>query len=380
MLLAPDDFGGTLPAVDVARALLAGWAATHPGDELVVLPLSDGGPGFGSCLISGGAAEVLDVPEVEDPLARPVAASVVLRGDTAYVESAQACGLHLLTAAERNAGTTTTYGVGQLVRAAVGHGAQRVVVGLGGSATNDGGAGMLSALGLVGVDAAGRRLAPGGLALADVASFAHQPPCAGQHGQRLLGPGGAVVELVAATDVDAPLLGPAGASVVFGPQKGAGPAQVQALDAALARWAEVLEEYLGVRVRDLPGAGAAGGLGFALLALGAVRIPGLDVVAEAVGLDAAVAAADLVVTGEGSFDGSSLRGKVVSGVAARARRAGVPCVVVAGQVAVGIQEAAAAGVDASYSLAEAVGLEQAMADPRGALGTMAARVARDWSR
>lgn len=379
ILLAPDCFGGTLSAVEAAAALASGWLAVRPADELVLLPLSDGGPGFASCL-AGAGAEVLDVPDVEDPLARPTTVGVVLRDGTAWVESALACGLHLLGAAERDPGRTTTYGVGQLVRAAVEHGARRVVVGLGGSGTNDGGAGLLAALGLARLDARGQRLAPGGLALADLDRLVRSPPLAKLGGRvRLSGPAGDPVELVAATDVDAPLLGPLGASAVFGPQKGAGPAQVQALDAALARWADLVEDELDVQVRDLPGAGAAGGLGFALLALGACRVAGLDVVAEAVGLDAAVAGAELIVTGEGSFDWSSLRGKVVSGVASRAASQAVPCVVVAGQVSVGRREAAAAGVEASYSLAEQVGLARALGDPAGSLAAAAARVATQWS-
>lgn len=360
VLLAPDGFGGTLSAREAATALADGWRAVRPDDELVELPLSDGGPGFLDVLPG-----TLRTAVVEDPLARPVSAAFRLDGETAYVESAQACGLHLLAVGERDPGLTTTYGVGQLVRAAVEAGARRVVVGLGGSGTNDGGAGLLAALGLSRLDAAGSRLAPGGLALASVATVSGAVP---------------PVELVAATDVDAPLLGPYGASAVFGPQKGASPAQVQALDRALGRWADVLEAHRGVSVRDVPGAGAAGGLGFALLALGAARVAGLDVVDAAVGLKAAVGAADLVVTGEGAFDATSLRGKVVGGVAARALAAAVPCVVVAGRVAVGRREAAATGVEATYSLVESVGEERALEDAAGSLAQVAESVARQWSR
>ena len=362
VLLAPDSFTGTLSAPVAAAALAAGWRSVRPADELVELPLSDGGPGFAGT-VGGGWHEV---PAVEDPLARPVPAGFRLKEGTAYVESALACGLHLLADDERDPTRTTTYGVGQLVKAAIDAGASRVVVGLGGSGTNDGGAGLLAALGVGRFDAAGDRVPPGGLALADVRLLRGQPRLGG-------------VQLVAATDVDAPLLGPDGASAVFGPQKGASGEQVGALDSALASWADLVEGHLGVRVRDLPGAGAAGGLGFALLALGATRVLGLDVVAAAVGLDAAVAAADLVVTGEGAFDAPSLRGKVVGGVAARAAAAAVPCVVVAGRVLVGRREAAAAGVEQSYALADEVGMDRALADPAGSLSAVAARLALQWS-
>lgn len=359
VLLAPDCFGGTLSAVEACAAMAEGWRAERPGDDLTLCPMSDGGPGFLDVL--PGERHVVTV---EDPLTRPVEAAFLLHGTTAYVESAQACGLHLLTAAERDPALTTTFGVGQLVRAAADAGATRVVLGLGGSATNDGGAGLLAALGIRREDAAGERLAPGGLALNGAARLVGDP---------------LRVELVAATDVDNPLLGPQGATAVFGPQKGASPDQLIGLEAALGRWADLLEEHLGVSARDLPGAGAAGGLGFAVFALGGRRERGVELVAQAVGLADAVGRADLVVTGEGAFDFSSLRGKVVSGVAAAAAEEAIPCLVLAGQVSVGTREAAAAGVEASYSLVEEVGREQALGAPATSLAKLASRVARTWS-
>ena len=358
VLLAPDCFGGTLSAGQAAEALAAGWRAARPADELSLLPLSDGGPGFLDCLPGERHLAV-----VQGPLGEPVPAAFLLDGDTAWVESAQACGLHLTD--RRDPTTTTTYGVGELVRAAAALGARRVVVGLGGSATNDGGAGLLTALGVRVLDATGADVAAGGLALARATGLAGSPAPDG-------------VALVAATDVDAPLLGPDGATTQFGPQKGATPGQVRDLEAALVNWADLLEDHLAVDVRDLPGAGAAGGLGFALLALGATRVPGLQLVADAVGLAAAVARVDLVVTGEGAFDASSLRGKVVAGVAAAAQQEAVPCLVVAGRVEVGHRQAAAAGVEATYDLTELTG-RRALADPAGALQEVAVRVARQWS-
>jgi len=369
VLLAPDGFGGTLSPAAAAEALAAGWRRGAPADELDLAPLSDGGPGFLEVLSAALPDAATRTLEVEDPLARPVTASVLLDGSTAYLESAQACGLHLLAAHERDPRVTTTFGVGQLLRAALDAGARRVVVGLGGSATNDGGAGLLAALGVRRTDAAGEQLAPGGAALRELDRLSGVPE-----------PRLADVELVAATDVDSPLLGLRGASATFGPQKGASREDVALLDGALARWADVLEAHLGTPVRDLPGAGAAGGLGAALFALGARREPGIALVQSAVGLAARVARADLVVTGEGAFDVSSLTGKVVSGVAALAAEHAVPCVVLAGQVQLGRREAAAAGVEQAWSLVEAVGAERALGEPASALAELAARVAAQWSR
>lgn len=367
VLIAPDGFGGTLTPAGAAAAMADGWRRAAPGDELDLAPLSDGGPGLLEVLSAALADAQLVALVVQDALARPVPAAFLLDGETAYVEAAAACGLHLLDPDERDPTVTTTYGVGQLVRAAVDAGATRVVVGLGGSATNDGGAGMLAALGVQRSGPTGEQLAPGGLALRDVARLVGRPELAG-------------VELVAATDVDAPLLGLYGASSVFGPQKGASREQVALLDGALTRWADVLEGHCGRAVRDLPGAGAAGGLGAALLALGARREPGLALVRDVVGLTARVVRADLVLTGEGTFDATSLTGKVVSGVAALAAEHAVPCVVLAGQVRVGRREAAAHGVEAEHAVADLVGLERALAEPAASLSELASRVARQWSR
>ena len=358
VVLAPDCFGGTATAVEVAEALAEGWRSVRPDDDLVAVPMSDGGPGFLDAL-PGTVVTAL----VEDPLARPVLARFRLDGTTAYVESAEAAGLHLLDADERDPAVTTTYGVGQLVRAAVDAGATTVVVGLGGSATNDGGAGLLAALGVARVDAAGHRLDPGGLALQQAARLVGSPP---------------QVDLVAATDVTDPLLGPRGATRTYGPQKGAGPELVERLEQALAHWADLVEGHLGVRVRDEPGAGAAGGLGFALLALGGRRVAGAEVVADAVGLAGLVNAADLVVTGEGRLDGSSLRGKVVSAVAALAAEGGVPCVVVAGDVLLGRREAGAAGLAGTVSLVELVGRDEALTATAAALRRAGEQLARGW--
>ncbi len=366
VLIAPDGFGGTLSGAQAAEAMAAGWHAVAPDDELVLAPLSDGGPGLIDVLGVALPAAVRHVLTVQDPLGRPVEAAVLLDGTTAYVESAQACGLHLLADAERDPKVTSSHGVGQLVDRAVKIGARTVVVGLGGSGTNDGGAGMLWALGPEGYDAQGMRPEPGGAWLRGIEGIDGWPVLDG-------------VELVAATDVNSPLLGLRGASAVFGPQKGATREDVALLDGALARWADVLEAHCGRSVRDEPGAGAAGGLGAALLALGARREPGIALVRRLVDLEAKAAGVDLVLTGEGTFDFSSLTGKVVSGVAALAAEHAVPCLVLAGAVTVGRREAAAAGIEAAYSLVEAVGVQAALAEPAEELAALAARVARQWS-
>jgi len=377
VVVAPDCFTGTLTAAEAASAMAAGWRRVRADDEVVVVPLSDGGPGFLDAL-PGTTVTTL----VEDPLGRPSLASFVLDGTTAYVESAQAAGLHLLDPSDRDPRVTSTYGVGQLVLAASEAGAERVVVGLGGSATNDGGAGLLAALGLRAEDASGRDLPPGGLALGQAVRLTGTPLVGAGDGsarrRSVTTPDTSQeVALVVATDVDSPLTGPQGASRVFGPQKGATAEQVEALDASLERWADLVEAHLRVRVRELPGAGAAGGLGFALLALGASRVRGFDVVAAATGLSDLVATADLVLTGEGSLDGPSVQGKVVGSVASLAQEHGVPCVAIAGRVLLGRREAGAAGLAETWSLVDHAG-ERALAEAAAVVSEVAERVARAW--
>ena len=368
--MAPDAFDGTLTAVEAAEAMRAGWNQVAPDDQLVLLPMSDGGPGFVDVLSTVLDGQTVPV-QTTDPLGRPAVGAVLVVGDTAYIESAQACGLQLLTAAERNPLVTTTFGLGALLTAAVECGARTLVVGLGGSATNDAGMGMLTALGITPLDAAGVALPYGGLALADLAKLDGAAQLRG-------------AAIVAATDVDNPLCGPHGATAVYGPKKGLRPEDRDRLDAALAQWAEVAERDIPgapAGLIDLPGAGAAGGLGAALLALGGTRRSGGEIIFAAVDLPGALAEADLVLTGEGSFDFQSVRGKVAGGVAALATEHGVPCVVLAGQVSLGRQQAAAAGVDAAYSVVEQAGsVEAAMERPGDRLTELAARVAREWSR
>ena len=382
VVVAPDCFTGTLTAGEAAEAIAVGWARAAPHDELVCVPLSDGGPGFVEVLAASLGGQHLALT-VSDPLGRPVPATVLVVDDadtrTAYVESAQACGLHLLAEAERDPRRTSTYGVGEMVLAAVEHGAERLVVGLGGSGTNDAGAGLLAALGV----GSPERLASGGLALGQVAPG----DLAGLDAatDRFRG-----VELVCATDVDTPLLGLQGASAIFGPQKGATPDQVQALEAALGHFADAVRRTTpekrdlvtgeAIRVDRQPGAGAAGGLGYGLMLLGGRRVSGVAAILSAVRFPTLLADADLVVTGEGRFDWQSLRGKVVTGVAQATAAHGIPVVVIAGQVAVGRREAMAVGVNGVYAVAEKPEqVPAALADPAGRLADRAERVARTWS-
>jgi glycerate kinase len=376
VLICPDKFAGTLSAVQAANAMAEGWLSAVPTDEVVTRPLADGGPGFlevlGQMEVPGQAVRgrLVEVPTV-DPLGRPARGAVLVAGDTGYLESAQACGLHLLTAEERNPRITTSYGLGLLLVAAAEQGVSEIVIGLGGSATNDAGAGMLAALDAAPLDRAGYALPYGGAALIQVVGLGGQPR---------LRP----VRLVAATDVDSPLTGIYGASAVFGPQKGATREDILLLDAALERFAGVLEKELAScppGLAGLPGAGAAGGLGAALLALGGRVVSGIDLVRELTGLDAALDRADLVITGEGSFDAQSLRGKLVSGVAGGARDRGLPCLVLAGRTSAGRREAAVAGITEAYSLVSHFGgVDEAMARPAQGLTELAARLARQWSR
>ncbi|TDP96107.1 glycerate kinase [Labedaea rhizosphaerae] len=368
VLIAPDSFGGTLSAADAASAIAEGWRAGAPSTDLVLRPLADGGTGFLDVLSTVLSGDVHRV-SVTGPAGTPVSARWLAVGDTAYLEMAEAAGLHLVARADRPALAehATTFGVGELLAAARDAGMRRAVLGLGGSATTDGGSGFLAALGAVPVAEDGAPVPPGGTALAGCARLDGTPDVGS-------------LSLVAAADVENPLLGPHGAVHTFGPQKGADKAAEERLERAMTHWADVLAT-LGKDVRDEPGAGAAGGLGAALLALGAQRVSGAGLVRELTGLDQAVATADLVITGEGSFDWQSLRGKLVTSVAEVAAARGVPVLVLAGQVAVGRRQAASVGVEAMYSVTEHAGsVEASMADPAGTLTALAQDVAAEWSR
>ena len=361
VVLAPDKFAGTLSAVEAAAAMAAGWARRAPADELVQVPMCDGGPGFVDVLHAALGGD-LDAVTVSGPHGGATPATILRIGDTAYVESAQCVGLHLVRPEDRDPERATTRGLGELLVHAIDGGATRVVVGLGGSATNDGGAGFLASLGATAV---GGRLDAGPVGLAALESVDLGPART-----RLDG-----IELVMASDVDNPLLGITGATKTYGPQKGVAEERLVTVDGWLQRYAEVTDRKLASR----PGAGAAGGLGFALMLLGAVRRPGVRLVAEAVGLGERLAGADLVVTGEGAFDFSSRSGKVPYGVAEMAAEHLVPCVALAGRVLVGSREMRALGVESAYAMVDLVGEERSLGAPAEALAELAARTARTWS-
>ena len=333
VICAPDSFKESLTAVEAAAAMARGVRAVVPDAVVVEVPLADGGEGFVAALASALGAEVRTI-DLPDALGRPSRGSFALAGDLAVLEVAQAVGLGDIAPDERDIMRSSSAGVGHLVRAALDAGARRLVVGLGGSATNDAGAGMLAALGVRFLDADGRPVEPVPADLGRVAAV----DASG------LDPRLAQVVVEAACDVTAPLCGPSGASAVFGPQKGATPELVPLLDALLGRLARLSGRDA---VAALPGAGAAGGLGWALLAFcGATTRPGIELVAELTGLDALVTDADLVLTGEGSVDAQTLQGKTPAGVARVAAAHGVPVVVLAGRVAPDADVLLGAGVTA----------------------------------
>jgi glycerate kinase len=362
VLIAPDKFAGTLSAVQAAQAIADGWSRQAPEDQLTLVPMADGGPGFCDVLHASLGGDLLAV-EVTGPYGERVPATVLVVEGTAYVESAQACGLHLAPPEQREPERATTRGVGEMIAAAVDAGASTVVVGLGGSGTNDGGAGLLAGLGAVATPP--ESLVGGPRALRELESVDLTAAR-----ERVAG-----VSIVAASDVDNPLLGLIGATSVYGPQKGLAADRLQAVDAMLERWATATDKKTALA----KGAGAAGGLGFALLLLGAARQPGVEVVAEAVGLPEKAAICDLVITGEGAFDFSSRSGKVPYGVATVAAKAVVPCIALAGKVLVGSRETRALGVESAYAVVDLVGEEASFADPAGSLAALAERTARTWS-
>ena len=375
VVVAPDSFGGALDSVGVADAIAKGWRIVRPDDEVMLRPMADGGEGTLAALATalGDGAERRTIATV-DALGRPIEADWLLvdEGRGAFVEMAAASGLALLAPAERTPASVrsaSTRGTGVLIRAALDAGVERVTIGLGGSATNDGGAGLLTALGVRFTDANGADLPAGGAALAGVAAIDMSG----------LDPRLAEVAIVIASDVTNPLCGPRGASATYGPQKGADPSTVQELDDALAAFGRAIERSTGRLVADLPGAGAAGGTTAGLLGFtGALVRPGVEVVSELVRLPEALEVADLVITGEGRADEQTLHGKAAMGVATLAAARATPVVLMCGALGRGARALdAATAIGVVQPIADRpLTLEESMAETEPLLVGAAARLAR----
>ena len=369
VLIAPDKFKGTLTAAQVAAHVAAGLGRACPGVETVQVPVADGGDGTVDAAEAAGYRRI--EIGVRGPTGKAVNASFALLDGTAIIESAQACGLTRLPGGTPAPLTATSRGVGELILAAVRMRAKRIVLGLGGVACTDGGAGLVTALGGRLVDASGTELPPGGAALARLDHI---------DASRLRDLSGS--EIVAATDVDNPLLGPRGAAAVYAPQKGASAQDVARLEEGLARWADVTEQSFGFVKRDEPGAGAAGGLGFAVLGfLGAAVQPGIELMLDLLAFGDRLRGARLVVTGEGALDEQTLHGKAPVGVARATAAAApdLPVVAVAGVCSLSPGQLRSAGIARAYALADIEpDLTRCLAQPGPLLEELAGHIARDW--
>jgi len=372
IVIAPDSFKDSLSAQSVAHAIAAGLIDVWPDAQLVECPMADGGEGTIEAVLAACDGEWMS-NQVSGPLAQPVQAQWgwLAETRTAIIEMAMASGLQLLSLDQRDATITSTFGTGELIKAAVDAGAERVILAIGGSATNDAGTGMLSALGARFLDDDDRALDPGGLALTQLARI----DLTG------LDPRLNSVQFEVAADVNNPLCGLQGASHIFGPQKGASPEQVLALDAALGHFAEHSAQALGRDDSEYPGSGAAGGMGFAAKAyLNASFRPGVEVVADLTGLAEALQGADLVITGEGRFDAQTLRGKTPFGVARMAQRNNVPVIVLAGTLGEGYADLYAHGISAAFAVTSGpMTLEFACANAATLLHDRARDIARVWA-
>jgi len=371
IIVCPDSFKGSLSSIEVADAIERGIRSITGADARIhKIPLADGGEGTVDALVRAKDGRVCTA-RVMDPLGREIEAShgVLDAGVVAVIEMSSASGLCLLSDNERDPLGASTYGTGQLIEAALDAGASKIVIGIGGSATNDGGAGAMAALGARFLDANGRELPPGGAALIGLDRI-------DMSGFRF--PVGRV-EVEVACDVTNPLCGPMGASAVYGPQKGATPEMVEQIDAALARYAEVIKRDLGADIADMPGAGAAGGLGAGLAAfLGAKLRSGIDMVLDVAGFDDALKSADLVITGEGRIDEQTAYGKTIGGVLKRASAAGVPVLAIAGSISGDLTALHDAGLTAAYSItSESVSVEYAMSHASELIEAMAAKCLLD---
>jgi glycerate kinase len=371
VVIAPDSFKESLSAMEVAEALERGFRQIYPQVQYVKLPMADGGEGTVDSMVAATGGEIVRV-EVTGPLGQSVSAFYGLlgEGETAVIEMAAASGLHLAPKGQRDPRITTSYGTGELILAALERGVKAIILGIGGSATNDGGAGMMQALGARLLDDQQQPLPPGGAALARLA----------QIDLSAVDPRLQQVSVTAACDVDNPLCGPHGASAVFGPQKGATPEMVTQLDSALNHFGRLLQQATGREVLNAPGAGAAGGMGAALLGMLNARLrPGIEIVIETLRLEEALRDADLVITGEGRLDSQSIHGKTPIGVARVAKHYGLPVIGIAGSLSKDYQVVHQHGIDAAFSVLDrVVTLEEALADAADNLEVTARNVAAVW--
>jgi glycerate 2-kinase len=353
IVVAPQSFKGSLSALDVSQAIAQGIRHVIPNAEIVLLPMADGGEGTVRAMVEATHGRILTA-EVNGPLGGKVNAEWGILGDekSAVIEMAAASGITLVAREKLNPLIATTFGTGELIKTALDADCRRLIIGIGGSATNDGGAGMAQALGVRFLDKNGNQLPWGGEGLVELSHI----DVSG------LDPRLATCQITAASDVTNPLVGKSGASWVYGPQKGASEQDCRKLDKALENYATVIKKDLGIDVKDLPGAGAAGGLGAGLVAfLGAKLRSGIEIISEAVNLKGQLQGADLVITGEGRIDGQTLFGKAVSGVASRAKALNVPVVAITGEVTGDYEECLRQGIDAILSITPGpINLKQAM--------------------
>ncbi|PSW18527.1 glycerate kinase [Photobacterium sanctipauli] len=353
IVIAPDSYKESLTAMEVATAIEAGFRQVLPDAEYIKLPMADGGEGTVQSLVDATGGDLVEC-RVTGPLGEQVNGfyGVMGHGKTAIIEMAAASGLHLVTPELRNPMKTTTFGTGELILDALDKGAQHIIVGIGGSSTNDGGIGMAQALGIRLLDENGNEVGFGGEALAQIRTIDTSK----------VDPRLADIKLEVACDVDNPLCGPKGASHVFGPQKGATPEMVAQLDTNLAHYAELIKAQLGRDIKDTAGAGAAGGLGAALLGLFEASLrPGIEIVMDAVNLKEVVADADLVITGEGRIDSQTIHGKTPIGVARTAKRYNVPVIGIAGSLSNDCDVVYDHGIDAAFSVVSgAMSLQDAL--------------------
>ena len=368
VVLAPDKFKGSLTAAEVAEALSAGMLDVVPGLETVMLPVADGGDGTVAVALSAGFDKIM--VDAVGPTGEPVRAPYALNGDLAVVELAAVVGLSMLPGGRLDPLGSSTYGLGLVIADAIRRGATRIVLGLGGSASTDGGAGMVQALGARLLDSDGHDLPPGGGNLGGLERLDLAPLRA------TLG----TVTLIVASDVDNPLLGPHGAAAVFGPQKGATPQQVEVLERGLWHWSQAVSNAIGRDDVERAGGAAAGGTGFAASALLNAEIDsGIELILDLIDFDRRIAGADLVVTGEGSLDEQSLEGKAPIGVATAAGRAGIPVVAVAGRLQLSPPRLHEAGIAAAYALADLEpDLRRSIANASPLLRRIGAQIAKEW--